>query len=133
MKKNDNNGATPVKTVLVTGASGGMGRAAVQHFASLGYRVLALDIRTSEPSENVIPIVADVTNEDSVMAAFDAVRQHTDSLYAIVHYAGIYMLDSLVEMGFDSFKRIFDINLHGAFLINKTFMPLLSRDRKSVV
>ena len=133
MKKNDNKGATPVKTVLVTGASGGMGRAAVQHFASLGYRVLALDIKTSETSENVIPIVADVTNEDSVMAAFDAVRQYTDSLYAIVHYVGIYMLDSLVEMGFDSFKRIFDINLHGVFLINKTFMPLLSRGSRIII
>ena len=53
------------------------------------------------------------------------VWQHAEHLDAIVHFAGIYMLDSLVEMDDDAFRLILDVNLRGVFLINKTFLPLL--------
>ena len=43
------------------------------------------------------------------------------------------MLDSLAEMESESFKKIFDINLCGVFLINKTFLPLLSSDSRIVI
>ena len=125
--------APALKSVLITGASGGMGYAAAQHFATRGYRVFALDIKPCHPHDNIIPIVADVTDEKSVNAALESVREQTDNLYAIVHYAGVYMLDSLVEMDFESFKRIFDINLHGVFLINKTFMPLLNKGSRIII
>ena len=125
--------APALKSVLITGASGGMGYAAAQHFAGRGYRVFALDLNPCQPSENIIPIVADVTDEQSVKAAFDAAREQADHLDAIIHYAGIYMLDSLVEMSFDDFKRIFDINLNGVFLINKAFMPLLVSGSRIII
>ena len=53
--------------------------------------------------------------------AFEQVKEVTDRLYAIVHFAGIYMLDSLVEMDSESFRRIFDVNFYGVFLVNKAF------------
>jgi NAD(P)-dependent dehydrogenase (short-subunit alcohol dehydrogenase family) len=77
--------------------------------------------------ENLCPIEADVTSPESVNAAFETVRAHTDHLDAVLHFAGIYMLDSLVEMEDEAFRRIFDVNVRGAYLINKTFLPLLSR------
>ena len=122
-----------VKNVLVTGAYGGMGRATVEALAARGVRVFALDKRVGDPCENIIPIQADLTSEAEVAVALDKVREHTDSLSAIVHFAGIYMLDSLVEMDTESFRRIFDVNLYGAFLVNKTFLPLLSRDSRILI
>lgn len=122
-----------MKDVLVTGAYGGMGRAAVDALCERGYRVFALDRTVQEPRENVIPIEADVTSEDSVLCALGRVREHTDSLYAIVHYAGIYMLDSLVEMDSESFRRIFEVNLYGVYLVNKAFLPLLSEGSRILI
>ncbi len=104
-----------------------MGRATAQALAKQGYRVFALDQKVAEAQENIIPIMADITDEASVQQAFEKVRSHTDELFAVVHFAGIYMLDSLVEMEAEAFRRIFRINLYGAFLVNKTFLPLLHK------
>ena len=123
-----------MKYILVTGARGGMGRAFVRKAAADGFTVFALDItETDEAARNVIPIKADVTDEESLREAFSLVRTHTDTLYAIVHFAGIYVLDSLVEMKRETFERILSINMEGAFLVNSTFMPLLKKESRIVM
>lgn len=122
-----------MKSVLVTGAAGGMGRAAVQALQAQGYRVFALDIVPIEPADGIIPIQADITSEEGVRAAFEQVKNKTDTLYSIVHYAGIYMLDSLVELENKDFQRIFQINLQGVFLINRTFLPLLQKGSRILI
>ena len=122
-----------MKSVLITGAGGGMGRAATEKFSAEGWRVFALDKRLCEADENIIPIEADVTDEESVKKAFVSVWKHTDHLDAVVHFAGIYMLDSLAEMDDEAFRLILDVNLRGAFLINKIFLPLLGRDSRILI
>lgn len=114
-----------MKSILVTGANGGMGRATTRLLAKQGYRIFAMDVQPCEAQINIIPIVADVTSEDSIQHTFKYVAEQTENLYAIIHFAGIYMLDSLAEMNESDFKRIFSINLNGVFLVNKIFLPLL--------
>lgn len=122
-----------MKNILVTGAYGGMGRAAVTLLAQSGYRVFALDQRTDAPAENVIPIEADITEEGSVAQALEAVRKHTSSLDAILHFAGVYMLDSLAEMSAEALHRIMNVNFFGAFSVNKVFLPLLSKGARILI
>lgn len=122
-----------MKDILVTGAYGGMGRATVEALCKRGYRVFALDRSVGEPKENMIPIEVDVTEEESVQDAMKRVREYTDSLCAVVHFAGIYMLDSLVEMASEAFQRIFDVNVTGVFLVNKIFLPLLGRGSRILI
>lgn len=119
-----------MNVVLVTGAYGGMGRATVRALAEQGYTVFALDKRVDSPREHIIPIEGDITNEDSLQAALEIVSRHTKRLDAIVHFAGVYMLDSLAELGKQDFEKIFRINVYGAFLVNKTFLPLLQKGSK---
>ena len=122
-----------MKDILITGAFGGMGRAAAEHFKKAGYRVFALDLRVEDGADAIVPIEVDVTSEQSVVAAFLKVSEYTDSLSAVIHFAGIYMLDSLVEMPSEKFSEIMDINLRGVFLINKIFLPLLSRGSRILI
>ena len=121
------------KSILITGAYGGMGRAATRYFAERGFLVLALDRAVREAEEGVIPVTADVTSEESLALALARVREHTETLFAILHFAGVYMLDSLVEMSEARFRRILDVNLVGAFLTNKTFLPLLRSGSRILV
>lgn len=122
-----------MKYILVTGACGGMGRKTAALLAQQGYGVIALDKNPCQMGEGIIPLQADLTDESSVKEAFRAVASITDSLYAIVHFAGIYMLDSLVEMESEAFEKIFRINLGGVFLINKIFLPLLKRGSRILI
>ena len=122
-----------MKDILVTGAYGGMGRATVSALAEKGFRVFTLDRKVGDKEQNIIPIEADITSEASVENAFDKVRSFTDSLSAIVHFAGIYMLDSLVEMDAQEFHRLFSVNLFGVFLINKAFLPLLKEGSRILI
>lgn len=122
-----------MKYILVTGAYGGMGYATVQALAQAGYTVFALDKRVKEAEDNVIPLEADVTDVQSLKNALKTVKTVTDELFAILHFAGVYMLDSLIEMDEGDFDRIFKINLYGAFYVNKIFKPLLKEGSKIVI
>jgi len=102
-----------------------MGRETVKLLADGGYYVYALDRVPCPECENVRSITADLASPESVAAAFDTVRSDVDRLDAIIHFAGIYILDSLIEIDPSDFERIFRINLGGAYLVNRTFRPLL--------
>ena len=122
-----------MKYILVTGACGGMGKKAVALLKAQGFGVIGLDKAVSESEDNAVYILADISDEDSVKRAFDKVKELTDELFAVVHFAGIYMLDSLVEIESESFERAFRVNLFGAFLVNKTFLPLLKRNSRIII
>ncbi len=122
-----------MKSILITGAYGGMGRAAAKVFAQNGYKVFALDRRIEAEEENIIPLQADVTDENSLKVAFERVAEYTDSLCGIIHFAGLYMLDSLVEMSTEAFDKITEVNFRGAFLINKIFLPLLKKGSRILI
>ena len=111
--------------VIVTGAYGGMGRETVKLFIEKGYTVFALDKKVEQASDGVIPVEVDVTSEESVANAFKLVSAVTDRVKAIIHFAGIYMLDSLVEMSEERFVKAFNVNLFGVYRINKVFAPMV--------
>lgn len=120
-------------SILVTGAYGGMGKATAKALKDRGFRVFALDKTVDDEEENIIPIKADITHESSIKSAFDHISKMTDGLFAIIHFAGVYMLDSLVEMESEAFEKIFKINLGGVYLVNKIFVPLLKSGSRIVI
>ena len=122
-----------MKTILITGAAGGMGRATVDLFVAQGYQVFALDRVAIDQTEKVTPIVADLTDETSVQKAVVSVAQVAQELDAIIHFAGVYMLESLIEMPTEAYDRIFDINVRGVYLVNKYFFPFLKEGSRIVI
>lgn len=122
-----------MKYVLVTGACGGMGKSTVTALRKAGYGVFALDVTECGAEDGVIPIAADVTDEKAVADAAEKVRAVTDELFALVHFAGVYALDSFVEMPYEKLRKIFDINLFGAMLVNKTFLPFVKKGGRIIM
>lgn len=121
-----------MQNIVVTGASGGMGRAVCELLSAQGYKVFALDFVELNLA-NVTYVKTDVTSMESVRQAFASVASIVDKIDAIVHFAGIYRLNSLVEMNEDEFMKIFDINLFGIYRINKIFLPLLRENSKIIM
>ncbi len=120
-----------MKYVLVTGAYGGMGKAMVNTLLNEGFFVIALDRKIEkENKERLFSIEVDITKEENIQFALKKVKEITNTLDAIIHFIGIYMLDSLVEITTDDLKKIFDINFFGPVLINKTFISMLQKGSK---
>ena len=122
-----------MKYVVVTGAYGGMGYEVIKTLSQNGFTVFALDKKVKDPEPNVIPIETDMTDAESVDRAFNKVKEYTEDLYAVIHFAGIYRLDSLVEMSEERFIGIFDVNLFGVYRVNKAFLPLLKKKSRVII
>ena len=114
--------------ILVTGAAGGMGNAICRRLRDEGCTVYGIDRKAED---GVFP--CNVTSEVSVTEAFAKIRAVTDHLDAIVHTAGIYDLDSLLEMDEARFSRILEVNLAGVYRVNKAFLPLLGAGSRILI
>lgn len=121
------------KCVLVTGAYGGMGRATVSKLRDKGYFVFALDKHVGKRENNIMPVLCDITDNSSVDGAFAKISMVTKELFAIVHYAGIYVLDSFVEIDTQKLDNIFAVNFRGAYLVNSKFLPMLGKGSRIVM
>lgn len=110
-----------------------MGAAICRLLLRQGNSVLALDRREGMHAPGLTFLPCDVSDPDSVSDALERVKAVTDRLDAIVHTAGMYDLDSLLEIDEDRFLRIFEVNLFGVYRINKAFLPLLSPGGRIVI
>ena len=122
-----------MRNVLITGCSGGMGLATSKQLVKEGYEVFGIDIKETESFEHFHFIMADVTKNEDIEKAFSIIKEQIDGLDAIINYAGITELNSLIEMSEEDFVRIFNTNLFGVYRINKTFVPLLKEKGKILI
>ena len=120
-------------TYLITGASGGMGAALCRRLAAKGQRVWGIDRRPPESAEGWTFVTADITRTEELQAAFQRIRGEAGALDGIIHMAGVYDLDSLVEMPEERFCHDFDVNLFGMFRVNRLFLPLLREGGRIVI
>lgn len=121
-----------MKTILITGVLGGMGKATAELLVKNGYNVIGVDVKDSCD----LPITYYKVNLKEIIdiqKVYNDIKKSVNSLDAIVHFAGIYKMDSLVEMDESSFVGIFDINLFGIYRINKIFLPLLKKKGRIII
>jgi 3-oxoacyl-[acyl-carrier protein] reductase len=106
------------RSVLVTGGNRGIGLAIAQRLAADGDAV-AITYRSGTPPEGFFAVQADVTDEASLDAAFDAVAEHQGPVEVLVANAGITRDTLLLRMSEDDFTSVLDTNLTGAFRVAK--------------
>ncbi len=117
------------KITVITGGASGIGRGAAEAFVREGAMVGLLDRNAAlagevaaELGEQAFPLVADQTNEASVAAVFDEVRQRFGRLDALVTYAAVQLVgeDAPVhELDLDVWERTYAVNARGVFLTCK--------------
>ncbi|MGC5032967.1 3-oxoacyl-ACP reductase FabG [Micromonospora sp. DT229] len=102
------------RTVLVTGGNRGIGLAIAQAFAKQGDRV-AITHRGSGAPDGIFGVRCDVTDSESVDAAFAAVEAEFGPVEVLVANAGITDDTLLLRMSEEQFTRVLDTNLTGAY------------------
>lgn len=115
--------------MLVTGGNRGIGLAIARAFAAAGDDV-AVTHRSGEPPEGLFGVHCDVTDDAQVDAAFGAVEAQHGPVEILVANAGITDDTLLLRMGTDSFQRVLDANLTGAFRVAKRAAGPMLRHRR---
>jgi NAD(P)-dependent dehydrogenase (short-subunit alcohol dehydrogenase family) len=117
------------KTVLVTGASRGLGRALVDEALRRGAkRVYAASRQpTVIPDERVTPLALDVTDAAQIQQAVDRV----ESLDILINNAGVSVPNDLTDRS--AFERHLAVNLYGTLDVTHAFLPSLTRSSGAVV
>lgn len=125
------------RAVVVTGASTGIGRAAVAKAVREGAHVFA-SVRKGADAESlkaefgatVTPLTFDVTDESAIAAAAAEVSAALGGrkLYGLVNNAGVAVPGPLLFMGSDELRQQFEINVLGVHNVTRAFAPLLGAD-----
>jgi NAD(P)-dependent dehydrogenase (short-subunit alcohol dehydrogenase family) len=131
------------KTVLVTGAGGGIGKSCALRFASEGGRVFCIDLDEARLAATVGEIATaggeatgyrcDIASESDVRGCIRACLDAYGSLYALVNMAGILRFDDTGQLELASWQRVIDVNLTGTMLMCRAALPHLIETRGSIV
>lgn len=125
-----------MKSVVITGASTGIGRATAEYLAAKGWTVFAgvrkqadADVLlASNPS--IRPIILDVTNADQIAQAVKEVAKElgNEKLGGLINNAGIALIGPLAVQPLDEIRQHFDINVIGLLAMVQEFAPLLGME-----
>jgi NAD(P)-dependent dehydrogenase (short-subunit alcohol dehydrogenase family) len=126
-----------MQSVVITGASTGIGWATAKLLLDRGFRVFGsvrkqadADRLSSEFGANFTPLLFDVTDEAAVLAAAREVRAalNGETLFGLVNNAGIAVAGPVLELAADEFRRQMDVNVIGPIIATQAFGPLLGSD-----
>jgi 3-oxoacyl-[acyl-carrier protein] reductase len=122
--------STVPRVALVTGASGGIGRAVAERLSADGMSVIVHYAggadRAKEAVEAIVAaggtaeaVRADVADEAEVAALFDRAEERYGGVDVVVHAAGIMLLAGLIEFDLDDFDRMHRTNVRGTFVVDQ--------------
>lgn len=118
------------RTALVTGGSGGIGKAVAERLAADGYAVAVhyagnrsraedLVAEITDAGGRAVAVGADVADEHAVAKLFDKVEDALGGIDVVVNTAGIMVLAPIAEYDIDAFDRLMRTNVRGTFLVSQ--------------
>ena len=125
------------KVAVVTGAAGDIGSRTVQLLAAHGAKVVAEDIRpivnNLRRSGKVVPIVGDVTEEDTAQRAIALAVERFGTIDILVNNAARAMNKPLINMSVEDWDSIMDVNARGAFLHSREALRVMVERHQGVI
>jgi NAD(P)-dependent dehydrogenase (short-subunit alcohol dehydrogenase family) len=126
------------ESILVTGASTGIGRNLTETLAGNGYHVYAgarkdKDLAELDAIDNVTAVRLDVTKQDQIDAVVAMIKENGTGLYGLVNNAGVGGGDSIIDTPVEDQTFVYAINVEGVYRITKAFAPLVIESKGRIV
>jgi NADP-dependent 3-hydroxy acid dehydrogenase YdfG len=125
--------AEPSKAVLVTGCSSGIGRATALRLARSGWTVYAsarqLDSLAELADAGCRTLALDVTDEDSMRAAVDAIEQAEGAVGVLINNAGYSQSGAIETVPIEAVRRQFETNVLGLVRVTQLVLPRMRAQR----
>jgi 3-oxoacyl-[acyl-carrier protein] reductase len=125
----ENEAAAPIRTVLITGGSKGIGLGCARAFAAAGHRVAVTSSSTPVDEPGLLTVKCDVTDLDQVEAAVTQVEDQLGPVEVLVASAGITRDGLLVRMSEDDFTTVVATNLTATWRLAKRVVPKMMKAR----
>ena len=127
------------KTVIVTGAASGIGRAVASRVAREGGTVIAADVSpdrldtlaASLPDAVIRPVVADITDESAISRIIDASQGRIDGLANVAGLSDDF--SAIHDLSDDVLERVFDVNVFGLIRLTRAVVPLMLAARRGAI
>ncbi|MEM9218237.1 MAG: oxidoreductase [Cyanobacteria bacterium P01_F01_bin.150] len=121
------------KTVLITGASSGIGKATAKMLIAEGYTVYAAARRLEKMKDlrilGGIPIKMDITQEDDVVSAIEQIKQNHGGVDILINSAGIASFGAIEDISLDDARYLFEVNLFGLARLTQLVLPYMRQKR----
>jgi len=126
------------KSILVTGASTGIGRHLAETLAEKGYHVYAgarkdKDLAALNEIDNVTAVRLDVTSQDDIDAAVEMIREKGKGLYGLVNNAGVGGGGEVVDTPVEDQTFVYRVNVEGVYRTTKAFAPMIIEAKGRIV
>jgi NAD(P)-dependent dehydrogenase (short-subunit alcohol dehydrogenase family) len=131
------------RTVVVTGAASGIGRATAIRFGSEGAHVACLDVNEAGALRTVETIASagggatayacDISDPEQVAATTRRLIADLGDPHVLCNIAGVVAANALEDMAFDEWQRVIGVNLSGTFLMCQALLPSLKRTGGNIV
>ena len=125
--------ASGTRTVLITGAAGGIGAATCRVFNDAGWSVIGVDRRKAKIHGVSRFIEADISDPNAPTTIFERVRDTTDRLDALVNNAAVQICKPIIETTPEEWDLVMASNIRSVFLSVREAYPLLSRARGAII
>lgn len=122
--------AGETKSILITGASTGIGRNLAETLAAEGYHVYAgarkdADLAELDAIENITAVRLDVTRQDQVDAVVALIREKGTGLWGLVNNAGVGGGGPVVDTPVDDQNFVYRVNVEGVYRTTQAFAPFV--------
>ena len=118
---------------LITGASGGIGRAAAARFVTGGWKVAAVDLHAGESSATLLHVAADLRDVEQCRRAVTEAVAWAGRLDAVINAAGVWTEGPSADTTEGEWDRVIDINLKGLYFVCSAAIPHLAITRGCII